>query len=775
MTEISLLIVEDEKLFTHALKSLLSKLGYTVLGNTETGEEAIQFARELRPDLILMDIHLGKGISGIEAASIIWEDYHIPVIYVSGDVEDSTIQKAKYAEPYGYLIKPFSLDALRTTIEVAYNRFLYENKLAKSEEKNRLLFETMIQGAIYYSLEGKIISANTAARKIFGLTKEVILQRTIYDKHWEIIKENGDNLLPDEHPAIIAAKSGVTVNNIELGVYNPLQKKTIWVNMSAVPQFLPGENEPNQILTTLEDITERKQNEAIIKANTQLLENQKFFFNHIIDSIPSSLLVINQSMRIVSVNNNFLERTRRDLNSTLGYRINDIFPKALLSYAQIENRITEVFRTGQPFEGDKVSYHAPGLSTHIYFYRLIPLQLLEDHATEAPQYSEKGKNVLLLMDDITEREQLGEEIRNTERHLASIVECAKELVISLDPNGCIVTWNHAAEAVTGYRSEEVKGMPLESLFASEHREMMKKMLQESVSETSQLQKEINLQTSNGQEIPIAWSYSQMRNDSNKLTGIVIVGRNLTETRQLEEQLIVSDKLAALGVMAGGIAHELRNPLGIISASAQLLLENDDDLQLREQGLEKIDTAAKRASLIIENLLKFSRPNLKKNMKKVSIPNILDDTLALLENQLSVNNVSLEYHYKESIPPVLANKELIQQVFTNLILNACNAMPSGGRLTINTTESLEEVIIQFIDTGSGIPPSILPKIFDPFFTTRSVGMGSGLGLPISHSIIAQHKGTIEVKSVEDEGSTFIIRLPTETRSMQEYKDQFMLTD
>jgi|GEM_PF-249983 len=763
MTAISLLIVEDEKLFTHALKSLLSKLGYTVLGNTETGEEAIQLAKELHPNLILMDIHLGEGMSGTEAATIIWKKYRIPVIYVSGDVEDSTIQKAKYAEPYGYLIKPFSLDALRTTIEVAYNRVLYENKLAKSKEKNRLLFETMIQGAIYCSALGVITSANSAARKILGLTEEEIYQRTIYDEQWKIIKENGDNLSPDEHPAIIAGKLGETVNNIELGIYNPLQKKTVWISMSAVPQFLPGDSEPNQILTTLEDITERKQNEAIIKANTQLLENQKNFYNRIIDSIPSSLLVINPSMRVVSVNKNFLERSRRNLDSTLGYQIKDVFPKALLNYTQIENRIIKVLQTGQPFEGDKLAYHAPGLSTHIYYYRLIPLQPLEELFIEDPQHSEKVKNVLLLMDDITEREQLGEEIRNTERHLASIVECANELVISLDPDGCIVTWNHAAELISGYKSEVVKGRHLQSLCIKEHQEMMAKTLQAAGSDTSQHQKEINLQTADGQEIPVEWSCSPMRNDSNKLTGIVIVGRNLTEKRDLEQQLIISDKLAALGVMAGGIAHELRNPLGIISASAQLLLENTDDLQLREQGLEKIDSAAKRASLIIENLLKFSRPSLKKNMKKVSIHKILDETLSLLENQLSVNNVTLKRNYAQKMPPVLANKELIQQVFTNLILNASNAMLSGGNLTINTITSPEEVQVQFIDTGSGITPSILPKIFDPFFTTRSVGMGSGLGLPISHSIIAQHKGTIEVKSLEDEGSIFIVRLPTEIKS------------
>jgi len=255
----------------------------------------------------------------------------------------------------------------------------------------------------------------------------------------------------------------------------------------------------------------------------------------------------------------------------------------------------------------------------------------------------------------------------------------------------------------------------------------------------------------------------MRDDSGKVSGVVAVGRNLADQRRLEEQLILSDKLAALGVMAGGIAHELRNPLGIISASAQLLMESPQDDQLREQGLLKIDTAAKRASLIIENLLKFSRPSWKHAMREVHLLAILDETVTLLAHQLALNNVSLVKQYQPDIPNILANRELLQQVFTNLILNACNAMPSGGTLTISALLATDQVEIHFSDTGVGIPLGNIPKIFDPFFTTRSVGKGFGLGLSISHSIIAQHHGVIEVHSVPDKGTTFIIRLPLEAKS------------
>jgi len=740
---------------------MLETLGYVVLADAQTGKDAIRQAGELKPDLILMDIKLKNEMNGTEAASQIRQHLRIPVIFMTGYTDQETLNDAKTTAPYGYLVKPFSINDLHTTIEVAYNRYLLEKELAKREEKYRQLFDTMAQGVIYYTTSGQIISVNPAAANILGISIEELKEMAIFDSRWKIILEDGSELAAEQHPAMIAMQTGKPVQNIVLGIVNPEAGKTVWVSTSTVPQFLPDEDQPYQVLTTFTDISESKQAETIIRTHAQSLEYQKSFVSHIIDSIPSSLLVIDRTMRIVSANQNFLEKTHRDLQTTVGHRIEEVFPKALLDYTQLNNRINKVFLTGKSIEGGKVSYHAPGLSNHIYFYRLIPLYQTYRPSNENHVNSARVENVLLLMDDITERELLSEEVRRTERHLAGVVECANELVVSLDPQGSILTWNRAAEIVSGYKSETVKRTPLVNFCAPEHQQRMIEMIHLPAKEASQQHEEINLLTSVGQEIPIAWSCSSMRDDSGKVSGIVVVGRNLADQRRLEEQLIISDKLAALGVMAGGIAHELRNPLGIISASAQLILESPDDAELREQGLQKIDTATKRASLIIENLLKFSRSSWDNKMAKVNLLTILDETIALLAHQLSLNNVSLSRQYPSEIDQISGNRELLQQVFTNLILNACKAMPTGGKLTITVSSSENQVEVQFSDTGAGISPAILPKIFDPFFTTRSVGQGSGLGLSISHSIIAQHHGSIEAKSTQDNGSTFIIRLPAST--------------
>jgi signal transduction histidine kinase len=252
----------------------------------------------------------------------------------------------------------------------------------------------------------------------------------------------------------------------------------------------------------------------------------------------------------------------------------------------------------------------------------------------------------------------------------------------------------------------------------------------------------------------------MLDDERRVIGLVAVGRDLTERKRLEAQLIQSAKLTSLGVMAGGIAHEIRNPLAISSAAAQLLLERPNDKKFREEAAERIYSGIQRASYIIENLLKFARPP-EERMVAMDINEALEGTLSLLANQLKVQRVELRKDFVSDLLPVVGNKSLLQQVFSNMILNACNAMPDGGSLTITTRmNSDNQVEIQFADTGVGIPPEHLSKIFDPFFTTMPVGKGIGLGLSISYSIVQQHQGTIEAVSPVGQGTSFTVRLPVE---------------
>jgi PAS domain S-box-containing protein len=357
-----------------------------------------------------------------------------------------------------------------------------------------------------------------------------------------------------------------------------------------------------------------------------------------------------------------------------------------------------------------------------------------------------------------EHQQLTKEVRRAERHLASTVESAIDLVVSTDTDGRIITWNRAAERVSGFTREQMTGQYLRDLCAPAHQAMMEEMIASLIVGASFSQVEIPLISIAHQDVPISWRLSAIQSDTGESVGIVAVGRDLAEQRGLESQLFQAAKMASMGVMASGIGHELRNPLGIISANAQLAQERLPDQAIVRTCLQQIHAATKRAALIIDNLLTFARPR-SGSIQIVDVNEVLAATFMLLDYQIHRHHTELIATLSHTIPKVAGNDALLQQVFTNLILNALHAMEGGGTLSVTTRTSPElDVEIVFSDTGCGIAPEVLPHIFDPFFTTRPIGQGTGLGLAISYSIIQQHGGTIEPSSQPGAGSTFCVRLP-----------------
>ena len=225
-----------------------------------------------------------------------------------------------------------------------------------------------------------------------------------------------------------------------------------------------------------------------------------------------------------------------------------------------------------------------------------------------------------------------------------------------------------------------------------------------------------------------------------------------------QQIMKSERLATLGQLAAGVAHEINNPLGGILMYTHLALEDLDEKDVLRTNLEKAVTEATRCKDIVKGLLDFARQTEPK-IEQSDVNKILEQTLDLVKNQALFQNVKIICSFP-SLPMIWIDAGQMQQVFTNIILNAAEAMEGQGDLTVATKTSSdnEYVEVSFTDTGSGISPEDCEKIFDPFFTTKEVGHGTGLGLAVSHGIIARHKGTIEVKSKRDRGTTFIIRLP-----------------
>jgi PAS domain S-box-containing protein len=481
--------------------------------------------------------------------------------------------------------------------------------------------------------------------------------------------------------------------------------------------------------------------------NNPLIENQYDLYDKLMDAIPSSVLVIDREYRVVFANLNFLKKNKCSKSNTIGRPFHTVFPSVIFNDLGLGQNIRRVFQTRCAVMDQQLSYRAPGIPLKIYSYNIIPVTA-----------GKEVDKVILLIEDVTARIQLTRKIRQIEHHLAWVVQSASDLVVSTDPEGRVTSWNRAAENLTGCLSPEAEGQPFFSFFSAPDREKVKRAFDLPEDLENPSWPEWSLLARDRSEILCSWVCSAMRDETGKRVGIVAVGRNLTEYRKMELQVFQAQKLASLGVMAGGIAHELRNPLAVSSATAQMLLDRPAPPEFVQECAEKVYTGIQRASTIIDNLVQLARPTPITDKMNLNLADVIKNVLTLLASQAEQRNVHVLTRFPQE--PVLldGNLGLLEQLGLNLILNAFDAMPKGGTLEVTLAQEDHQARFTVRDTGLGIPAAQVDKIFDPFFTTKMGGKNMGLGLSLCHVIVKQHQGAIGVESKEHAGTTVTIRLP-----------------
>jgi len=259
---------------------------------------------------------------------------------------------------------------------------------------------------------------------------------------------------------------------------------------------------------------------------------------------------------------------------------------------------------------------------------------------------------------------------------------------------------------------------------------------------------------------IRFNFSPLSDEKGNIEGVVLSGRDVTELKRLEEQLIQAEKLAAMGQMLAGVAHELNNPLTAVLGVTELLRERVGTDEATKRQLELTHRQARRAARIVQNLLEFSRPAALQK-KPLDLNAIIDRTLQLQEHSLRRNNVAVDFRGDASLPPVMGDANQLIQVFLNLVSNAEHAIREvrdSGRIHIRLARTGEKILVIVQDDGVGIRPEALPKLFDPFYTTKRPAGGTGLGLSICLSIIREHGGTIEAEVLPGGGSAFTVHFP-----------------
>jgi two-component system NtrC family sensor kinase len=360
-----------------------------------------------------------------------------------------------------------------------------------------------------------------------------------------------------------------------------------------------------------------------------------------------------------------------------------------------------------------------------------------------------------------EQQARASELKLLKEFNESIIESINVGLLAVDLEGRVTRMNSALELILGLARDQAIGKRVEELFSEDFADTLWQVLGNDRWRLREIRNiyKIHTATRAGQTLVLNIAIAPLQ-DLQEQTGALVVVEDVTSRIRLEEQLQQREKLSSIGLLAAGVAHEVNTPLTGVSSYTQMLLGMLPEADPKHALLQKVRRQAERATNIVNNLLNFSRTGSATEFGEVDIHRVLDDTLQLLEPQLRTNQIEIVRTYQEEQPLVFGNSGKLQQIFTNLLLNARDAIPNGGEIKISTAnDGNKSLVIEIADSGIGIAPENVAKIYDPFYTTKGVGRGTGLGLAVSYGIIQEHSGHISVESTPGRGTTFRISLPT----------------
>ena len=481
----------------------------------------------------------------------------------------------------------------------------------------------------------------------------------------------------------------------------------------------------------------------------------------ILDSMEGGVLAIDKNARIIFFNHSAEEITGFKRDEVLNKSCREILNSNICKEAC---PLEEALETGKPVFNYEIMITSKSGDK-------VPVNI-----TTSPLLSRSNEIIGAIENfrDLTKHKGLWGKLRDERNREQQYLNIAGVIIVAIDKEGIVSLINRKGCDVLGYTEKEIIGKNWFDLCVperdrKERKETFKQVMAGTAKEVESYENIIL--TKSGEERIIEWHNATLTHEDEKgqIIGTLSSGEDITLRKQTEEELLRSEKLVSLGQLAASVAHEVNNPLAGILVYVKLFLKKyrEEKLQTEksQEQLLKVEKELERTTRIIRNLLDFSRQS-EPNMRALDINKVIDAALSLVENQINLENMSLEKQLGPNLPLVFADFDKIQQVLINIILNATQAMPEGGKLTI-VTSAAEDVIIgdsrkntvriDIKDTGVGIAKENLSKLFTPFFTTKGKGKGVGLGLSVVHGIIGKHKGKIEVESEPNVGTTFSIYL------------------
>ena len=649
------------------------------------------------------------------------------------------------------------------TIRDITERSRAQQELQEAKEHLDNLIENSLDCIMVSDKTGYITKVNKYFLNLFGFSNDEVIGKHVmectpmveegtYECTTGEVLRLGKEYIRDAQQRIAVLIEKGTVVNWET-FYFCKDKKVLPVEQNIVCLY-NKEGERCGAVAIIRDITQRR------KAEKELRETKEFL-EKVIESTKDGILIVDDTGSILSANT--------AMEKMSGFARQDIIGKHASSLIVDDEatRKTILAKTAELFEKGSATYEAQ--------YKTSNGTFLDVECTASMIRNNQGEYIagVAVLRDISERKRTQREIQEGKEFLEKIIHGSKDGIIICDDKGCILSANQAMGEMLGLEKDEIVGKHSAELHGADATE--KKKVREKIEvllENGFASYETRYLRKDGTTVEVECYNSMIRNNADCIGGIAIV-RDITERNRMQQQMLQSEKLRSLGELAGGVAHDFNNVLAAILGRVQLLKtqfkppdgreEKRESMRDLARCLDIIERASLDGAVIVKRIQEFSRKRLDdKDFTPVDINELLDNVLEFTKvrwrnEALSRGmNIEVQKDYGK-IPSTLGSASELREVFTNLINNALDAMPDGGRISIKTSRDDEHIILTISDTGLGIPEAIRDRIFDPFFTTKGVH-STGLGMSISYNIIDRHKGNILVESDEGIGTVFTIRLP-----------------
>jgi len=558
--------------------------------------------------------------------------------------------------------------------------------------------------------------------------------------------EIGRDLFKDVHPddvALVAEKWHYLLKNPQDTVMIDVRAQHTdgtWRTIEVVARNLLDDPLVQGIVVNFRDVTERRK-------VADALQKSEERYRMLAENAVEVILVIQDGL-IKFANSKAAELS--------GYSVEELVSQPFLKFVHPDDRDLLAYRYVSRLKGEAVP--------EVYEFRVVT----KDGGVRWGELNavvvswEDRPAALYFVRDITERKQAEEALRRSEQRYRSVLERMDHSYFEVDLSGNITFVNDSTCRFLGYSQEELLGMNYKRFTAEDYVESIFQIFGE-VYRTGIPNRDFRWKVirKDGSYAFTDASVAPLRNDKGEIIGLSGLGRDVTERIAMEQQLLLTDRLASIGQLAAGIAHELNNPLTGVIGFSHLLLARDLPADVKED-LQTVNEEAKRAVNVVKGLLAFAREQ-KFEKTLVDINSIIQGVLKLRSYEQKVSNIEVDTSFALDLPQVMGNGAQLQQVFINIIVNAEQAMVDAhgrGKLTIVTECVGDMVRASITDDGPGISRENMHKLFTPFFTTKEVGKGTGLGLAICHGIVTEHGGRIYAESKPGSRTTFVVELPVE---------------